>query len=93
MTVLSEEEVRRALGELDGWEAAGEEITKQFEFADFRAAVSFVVRVAFEAEAANHHPDIDIRYNKVRVTVSTHSEGGLTAKDIDLARAVDDLRR
>jgi 4a-hydroxytetrahydrobiopterin dehydratase len=93
MTVLSEEEVRQALGELDGWEAAGSEITKQLEFADFRAAVSFVVSIAFEAEAANHHPDIDIRYNKVRVTVSTHSEGGVTAKDIDLARAVDNLRR
>jgi 4a-hydroxytetrahydrobiopterin dehydratase len=93
MTVLSENEIREAIGGLDGWELAGSEITNQLGFADFRAAVAFVVRIGFEAEAANHHPDLDIRYNQVRVTLSTHSEGGVTAKDIDLARAIDALRR
>jgi len=51
--------------------------------------VAFVVRVAFEAEAANHHPDLDIRYSKVQVTLSTHSEGGVTEKDVALARAIN----
>ncbi|MDQ6909866.1 MAG: 4a-hydroxytetrahydrobiopterin dehydratase [Actinomycetota bacterium] len=93
MTILSEEAVRDAVGELDGWEVAGKEITTALDFADFRAAVAFVVRIAFEAEAANHHPDLDIRYNQVRVALSTHSEGGVTSNDVDLAQAIDALRR
>lgn len=93
MTTLSEDEVREAVGELDGWEVGGSEITSALEFVDFRAAVAFVVRIAFEAEAVNHHPDLDIRYNRVRVTLSTHSERGVTSRDVDLARAIDALRR
>ncbi len=93
MTSLSQDEVQAALRELGGWEAADEAISKQFAFADFREAVAFVVRIAFEAEAGDHHPDLDLRYNKVRVQLSTHSEGGVTAKDIDLARAIDALHR
>lgn len=89
MTVLSTDEVREALEELDGWEAAGDQITKQFGFDDFPGSVAFVVRIAFAAEAANHHPDLDIRYNQVTVTLSTHSEGGVTAKDVELARAIE----
>lgn len=89
MSVLSSQEVRAGLDALDGWEAVGDEITKEFSLGDFRDAVAFVVRIAFEAEAANHHPDLDVRYNKVRVTLSTHSEGGVTAKDLDLARAIE----
>ena len=91
MAVLSEDEVRAAVGEMEGWESAGDEISKQFSFAGFPDAVAFVVRVAFAAEAANHHPDLDVRYNKVRVTLSTHSEGGVTAKDLDLAGAIEDV--
>ena len=88
MAVLSDDEVRQALADLDGWEMAGGEIVRDVRFETFPDAVAFVVGVAFAAEAANHHPDLDIRYNKVRVALSTHSEGGITAKDLDLARAI-----
>lgn len=93
MTVLSEEEIRNGLAGLPGWKSRGEAITKQFRFDGFRAAVAFVVRAAFEAEAVNHHPDLDIRYSEVGVTLSTHSEGGVTAKDVELAKAIDSLSR
>ena len=91
MAVFSDDEVRARLGDLPGWEAGQGEIRKQFELADFRAAVAFVVRIAFEAEAADHHPDLDIRYRRVTVALSTHSEGGVTAKDVDLATAIEAL--
>ncbi|MDP8936804.1 MAG: 4a-hydroxytetrahydrobiopterin dehydratase [Actinomycetota bacterium] len=91
MGTLDTEEVRAALGDLPGWEAGEGEIRKRFELADFRAAVAFVVRIAFEAEAADHHPDLDIRYRRVTVVLSTHSEGGVTAKDLALARAIEAL--
>jgi 4a-hydroxytetrahydrobiopterin dehydratase len=88
MTVLSDDEVEGALADLDGWERAGDEIVREVRFDTFPDAVAFVVRVGFAAEAANHHPDLDVRYNKVRVALSTHSEGGITDKDVDLARAI-----
>ncbi len=88
MTTLSDDEVGQALGDLDGWELAGDEIVRELRFDTFPEAVAFVVRLAFAAEAADHHPDLDIRYNKVRVALSTHSEGGITEKDIELARAI-----
>ena len=91
MVPLSDDEIEAALADLPGWAAAGGAITKEFELADFRAAVAFVVRIAFEAEAADHHPDLDIRYRRVTVTLTTHSAGGVTAKDLDLAGAVDAL--
>ncbi len=91
MAILSDDELRDRLGELPGWEAGDGEIRKQYELADFRAAVAFVVRIAFEAEAADHHPDLDIRYRRVTVALSTHSEGGVTAKDVDLAAAIEKL--
>jgi 4a-hydroxytetrahydrobiopterin dehydratase len=89
MTVLSDDEVRGALADLEGWEQAGDAIEREVRFDTFPDAVAFVVRVGFAAEAANHHPDLDIRYNKVRVALSTHSEGGITSKDVDLARAIE----
>lgn len=88
MAVLTDDELREALDALPGWELAGGAICRDLRFADFREAVGFVVQVAFEAEAADHHPDIDLRYNKVHVALSTHSEGGITAKDLDLAHAI-----
>jgi 4a-hydroxytetrahydrobiopterin dehydratase len=88
MTVLSDDEVEGALADLDGWERAGDEIVREVRFDTFPDAVAFVVRVGFAAEAANHHPDLDVRYNKVRVALSTHSAGGITDKDVDLARAI-----
>ena len=91
MALLSADELQARLGDLPGWEAGEGEIRRQFELADFRAAVAFVVRIAFEAEAADHHPDLDIRYRRVTVALSTHSEGGVTAKDVDLATAIHTL--
>jgi len=70
---------------IPGWENNGKEITRAYKFKDFAEAMAFVNKVAGLAEAADHHPDIDIRYNKVRLTLSTHSAGGLTEKDFSLA--------
>jgi len=88
---LSEDEIRAGLGELEGWELVEGQITRQFKVGNFRDAVAFVVRVSYEAEAADHHPDIEVNYNRVRFTLSTHSEGGVTAKDFDLAAAIQRL--
>jgi len=71
-----------------GWESNGKEITRAYKFKDFAGAMIFVNKVAGLAEAADHHPDIDIRYNKVRLTLSTHSAGGLTEKDFSLAKQI-----
>lgn len=89
MALLNDEEIAASLP--DGWEHAGDEIRKQFDCGTFPAAVAFVNLLADAAEAANHHPDIDIRYNQVLVTLSTHSEGGVTGKDLDLARKAEEL--
>jgi 4a-hydroxytetrahydrobiopterin dehydratase len=81
----AEERVRK----MPGWELAGDSITRQFTFAGFPEAISFVVRLGFAAEASDHHPDLLINYKRVRVTYSTHSAGGLTDKDfIGAATAV-----
>lgn len=93
VAILTDDEIAAGLADLPGWEGAGGAVTKQFELADFRAAVAFVVRIAFEAEAADHHPDVDIRYRRVTVSLSTHSAGGVTAKDLDLAAAIEALAR
>ncbi len=89
MTVLSDAEVQSALRSLPGWAREGDEIVKTFQCASFPDAVAFVVRVGFLAEKANHHPDLDVRWREVRVALTTHDEGGLTARDVDLARAVE----
>lgn len=89
--LLTPDEVTRQLGDLDGWERDGDEIACSVELADFAAALDFVVSVGHEAEAMNHHPDIDIRWNLVRLAVATHSEGGLTQLDIELAHRINSL--
>jgi len=91
MPTLSEAEIKKELGALKGWELAGKEIRKKFDKKDFVRAMGFVNSVALLAEKANHHPDIDIRWNAVTLTLSTHSAGGLTDKDFSLARAIDGL--
>jgi len=91
MTLLSADEVDAALGGLTGWVRDGLLIVKEYRLADFPAAVALVVRIGFEAEAHDHHPDLDLRYNRVRVALSTHSEGGITAKDVALAAAIEAL--
>ena len=89
MAKLSDDEVRQGLSKLAGWDRHGDEIVKEYKFGGFGDAVAFVVQLAFRAEKANHHPDIDVRYNRVRVALSTHSEGGITDKDLALAGEAD----
>jgi 4a-hydroxytetrahydrobiopterin dehydratase len=86
---LSESEIDLALAELPDWERDGDEIVRQYELPSFPEAIEFVRRVADLAEAADHHPDLDIRYRKVRVALTTHDQGGLTARDFELARGID----
>ena len=88
---MTADEIQAACSELTGWEADPEvpSISREYQFPTFPAAVRFVDFVAELAEAADHHPDIDVRYNKVRLSLSTHSAGGVTDKDFDLARAID----
>jgi 4a-hydroxytetrahydrobiopterin dehydratase len=93
MAVLSDDEIRQQLEGLEGWRLEGESIVSDLQFSGFPDAVAFVVRVSFAAEAANHHPDVDIRYDQVRIALSTHSEGGVTAKDLDLARTISGFPR
>lgn len=86
---LSKSEVQERLRTLNGWKLDDDEIEKEFKFADFKEAMAFVNLVAEAAETANHHPDIEISYNKVEMTLSTHSEGGVTEKDFDLAAKIE----
>jgi 4a-hydroxytetrahydrobiopterin dehydratase len=89
MAKLTPADAGQRLKDLKGWSREGESIRKQYAFGSFREAVSFVVRLAFEAEEADHHPDITINYRKVTLVYSTHSEGGLTEKDFAGAAAAD----
>jgi 4a-hydroxytetrahydrobiopterin dehydratase len=86
---LDEQGIVAALRAAPGWERAGIEIRRVYRFADFREALAFVNRVGALAEAAGHHPDIDIRYDTVTLALTTHDAGGLSARDFDLARAID----
>jgi 4a-hydroxytetrahydrobiopterin dehydratase len=85
MQPLSLDEARSRLAGLPGWQIEAGELVKTFHLKDFVAALHFVNQVGDLAEAAGHHPDIDIRYNRVRLALVTHDAGGLTAKDFDLA--------
>jgi 4a-hydroxytetrahydrobiopterin dehydratase len=89
--LLSDEEITAALAGLPGWSRSGDSITNTVELADFRAAMLFTGAVAYLAEAANHHPDILIQWNKVTLTLSTHSAGGLTGADMALAERISAL--
>jgi 4a-hydroxytetrahydrobiopterin dehydratase len=91
MALLSPEEIEQRLKALKGWTLDGRAISKQYVFAGFPAAVSFVARLVPEAEASDHHPDIAINYRRVTLAYSTHSEGGLTHKDFDGARMADSV--
>ena len=91
MARLNDEEIEERLGELDGWEREGEAIRRTFELADFKGSVDFVNRLTPEAEGMNHHPDLAISWDEVTVTITTHSEGGLTANDFELAKRIATL--
>ena len=90
--VLSDIEIQRALGQLPGWSRRTNVISKTFTLPTFTAGIAFIRRIADAAEAAQHHPDIDIRYTKITIALSTHDSGGLTQKDIDLAKAIEGMQ-
>jgi 4a-hydroxytetrahydrobiopterin dehydratase len=85
MPALTAAEIAAHLAKLPAWQVENGELVRTFKFEDFRASMRFVNQVADLAEEAGHHPDIDIRYNRVRLALVTHDAGGLTAKDFDLA--------
>lgn len=91
MALLENEEIEKRLGSLGGWNREGDAIRRQFELDDFMGSVRFVNALAEPAEEMNHHPDLEISWNKVTVSLSSHSEGGLTAADFDLAEKIDRL--
>jgi 4a-hydroxytetrahydrobiopterin dehydratase len=91
MARLSDEEIDQRLSELAGWKREGDAIERAFKLDDFKGSVDFVNRLTPEAEEMNHHPDLAISWNEVTVTITTHSEGGLTANDFELARRIATL--
>jgi 4a-hydroxytetrahydrobiopterin dehydratase len=86
---LSDLEIQRSLGALAGWTRRGDTLTKTFAFEKFAAGIAFVDRVAADADRMDHHPDIDIRYTKITMTLSTHDAGGITQTDLDLAQKIE----
>ena len=91
MARLSDAEIDERLGGMNGWERSGDAIVKQFDNGDFKGSVNFVDRLTPEAEDMNHHPDLEISWKTVTVTITTHSEGGLTENDFELARRIETL--
>jgi 4a-hydroxytetrahydrobiopterin dehydratase len=91
MSPLSNAEITSRLNGLAAWKVESGELTRTYTFKDFLASLEFVNKVGAAAEKAGHHPDIDIRYNRVRLGLVTHDAGGLTAKDFDLAAEADKL--
>jgi 4a-hydroxytetrahydrobiopterin dehydratase len=91
MALLSDAEIESMLAGLPGWGRDGETISKTFECGDFVGSVGFVDKLVEPAEAMNHHPDLEISWDKVKVSLSTHSEGGLTAADFELAAKIEAL--
>jgi 4a-hydroxytetrahydrobiopterin dehydratase len=91
MAVLGDDEIESRLAQLDGWQRDGDAIKRQFKFEDFQASIDFVNRITPAAEEMNHHPDISISWNTVDLTLSTHSEGGLTENDFQLAEQINSL--
>ena len=89
MARLTDEELERFLSNSEGWTPQGDAIVKDFAFPGFRAAIAFVNRVAEKAEAARHHPDIEVHYDHVRISLSTHDAGGVTDKDVSAAAEID----
>lgn len=91
MAVLSHDDVDARLGELEGWAREGDALRRELRFQDFLGSVEFVNRVAPVAEEMNHHPDLQISWNRVIVTLTTHSQGGITESDFQLARRIDEV--
>jgi 4a-hydroxytetrahydrobiopterin dehydratase len=91
MAVLNDDEIQRRLGDLPGWERDGDALKRQFKFEDFQASIDFVNRITPAAEDMNHHPDLAISWNTVECKLSTHSQGGITENDFELASQINDL--
>jgi 4a-hydroxytetrahydrobiopterin dehydratase len=91
MALLSDPEIEERLGGLDGWSREGDAITKTFENGDFVGSVRFVDSLVEPAEGMGHHPDLELSWDKVKVTITNHAEGGLTANDFELAGKIDAL--
>lgn len=91
MAKLSESEIQQKLASIPEWRYESGALVRSYEFADFSAAFAFVARLALLAEKANHHPDIDIRYNKVRVALVSHDAGGVTGRDLSMAAEIGKL--
>jgi 4a-hydroxytetrahydrobiopterin dehydratase len=91
MALLGSDEIEAMLADLDGWERQGDAIVKSFERGDFVGSVRFVDSLVEPAEAIGHHPDVAISWATVTVTISTHSEGGITAADFELAGKIEGL--
>ena len=89
VATLTDAEITTGLATLPGWAREGDEIVKTFDCGTFPAAIAFVVRIGFLAERVDHHPDLDVRWKRVRVALTTHDAGGLTGKDLDLAREIE----
>jgi 4a-hydroxytetrahydrobiopterin dehydratase len=91
MPAMAEQDVRARLAEVPGWDLSDKTLVRKLSLPSFRDAVAFVVKLAFVAEAADHHPDILINYRRVTLTLWTHTEGGLTEKDFVLAQQINKL--
>jgi 4a-hydroxytetrahydrobiopterin dehydratase len=91
MALLEDSEIEARLSQLEGWKREGDAIVKEFERGDFVGSVRFVDSVVGPAEEMGHHPDLEISWDTVKVTISTHSEGGLTGADFELAGKIDAL--
>ena len=89
MPLLNDTQISENLSGLEGWERSGNEIVKSYKLKDFIASIGFVNKIAILAEKADHHPDILIQYSSVKITLSTHSEGGITEKDFNLAAEIE----
>ena len=91
MAVLSDDEIQARLAGLEGWAREGDALKRQLKFEDFQASVDFVNRITPVAEDMNHHPDISISWNTVDLSLSTHSEGGITENDFELAQQINQM--
>ena len=89
--LLTDKEIQEQAKRLEDWTVEGKKLQRTFKFKDFVEAIAFINKIVEPAEAAAHHPDLEISYNKVNVTLTTHDAGGLTSKDFDLAQAISKI--